>query len=242
MNKLKFAGMHNLSTIKGANKSAKSQSGFTLIEIAIVLVIIGLLLGGVLQGQQLIENSRVRSATNTLNGVAAAAFSYQDRYGRMPGDDGPSFTPLQNRGGAWTTIPNTHFGNADGILTATAANTFTGAAGEGAYFFTHLRAAGFITGDSTTAAGSAAILPSNPFGGVVGITGAPLWTTLNGNKLCMSNVPGSAAIALDTQLDDGAAGTGRFRGQVDTTGADAPTGALATTYNETNNYVVCYRM
>ncbi|MEX2367719.1 MAG: prepilin-type N-terminal cleavage/methylation domain-containing protein, partial [Pseudohongiellaceae bacterium] len=69
-----------------------SQKGFTLIEIAIVLVIIGLLLGGVLQGQQLIENSRVKSATNDFNGVAAGAFSYQDRYGRLPGDDGPLLT------------------------------------------------------------------------------------------------------------------------------------------------------
>tara|TARA_R110000772_G_scaffold46429_6_gene105987 strand:- start:1641 stop:2348 length:708 start_codon:yes stop_codon:yes gene_type:complete len=235
MNNLKMAGKNKI-------KGSRSQSGFTLIEIAIVLVIIGLLLGGVLQGQQLIENSRVRSATNTLNGIAAAAFSYQDRYGRMPGDDGPALANLTARGGAWGSIPATAFGNSDGILTATAANTFTGAAAEGAYFFTHLRAAGFITGDATTAAGSAAILPSNPFGGVVGITGATIFTNMNGNKLCMSNVPGSAGIALDTQLDDGAANTGRFRGQVDTTGADAPTGTVATAYDENNNYVVCYRM
>ena len=57
--------------------SMKAQSGFTLIEIAIVLVIVGLLLGGVLQGQQLIENSRVRAAVNDFNGVPAAAFSYK---------------------------------------------------------------------------------------------------------------------------------------------------------------------
>jgi len=73
------------------------EGGFTLIEIAIVLVIIGLLLGGVLQGQQLIENSRVKNATNTFNGIAAAAFSYQGRYGRMPGDDGNT-AALDTRG------------------------------------------------------------------------------------------------------------------------------------------------
>ena len=80
------------------NKMSKKQSGFTLIEIAIVLVIIGLLLGGVLQGQQLIENSRVRNAVNTINGTSAAAFAYVDRYRRFPGDDAGAVTA---RGASW---------------------------------------------------------------------------------------------------------------------------------------------
>ncbi|MBV2234391.1 MAG: prepilin-type N-terminal cleavage/methylation domain-containing protein, partial [Sterolibacterium sp.] len=67
---------------------AARQSGFTLVEIAIVLVIIGLLLGGVLKGQEMVENSRVKNAINEMNGVAAAYNSYLDRYRRLPGDDG----------------------------------------------------------------------------------------------------------------------------------------------------------
>ena len=58
----------------------KAQSGFTLVEIAIVLVIIGLLLGGVLKGQELIENGRVKNAANDMNGIVAAYNSYLDRY------------------------------------------------------------------------------------------------------------------------------------------------------------------
>ena len=50
----------------------KAQSGFTLVEIAIVLVIIGLLLGGVLKGQEMIENARIKSIVNDMNGVSAA--------------------------------------------------------------------------------------------------------------------------------------------------------------------------
>ena len=56
--------------------SSKRQGGFTLIEIAIVLVIIGLLLGGVLKGQELINTARVRALNNTVDGVTAAWFSF----------------------------------------------------------------------------------------------------------------------------------------------------------------------
>ena len=67
----------------------KAQSGFTLVEIAIVLVIIGLLLGGVLKGQELIENGRVKNAANDMNGLVAAYNSYLDRYRKLPGMMGP---------------------------------------------------------------------------------------------------------------------------------------------------------
>ena len=82
----------------------RAQSGFTLVEIAIVLVIIGLLLGGVLKGQELIENGRVKSAAADMNGISAAYNSYLDRYRRLPGDDGPTLAVLTARGGSWTTI------------------------------------------------------------------------------------------------------------------------------------------
>ena len=64
----------------------KQQKGFTLVEIAIVLVIIGLLLGGILKGQELINSARVRNLADQNSGVQAAYYGFIDRYRRIPGD------------------------------------------------------------------------------------------------------------------------------------------------------------
>jgi len=64
----------------------KNQRGFTLVEIAIVLVIIGLLLGGVLKGQEMITNAKVRNLADQGSGIKAAFFAFQDRYKALPGD------------------------------------------------------------------------------------------------------------------------------------------------------------
>jgi prepilin-type N-terminal cleavage/methylation domain-containing protein len=210
----------------------RAQSGFTLVEIAIVLVIIGLLLGGVLKGQELIENAKVKNAINDINAIKTAYYSYQDRYKRLPGDDG-NLAALQARGGSWANI--TQGGNNNGVIAVTAAQTFNGG-GENDNFFQHLRAAGFLTGDASSA--GAAALPRNSFGGSIGITNAAV---LGYNQatlmVCLGNVPGKAAAAIDSQIDDGVPNTGSVRA---TQGANntAP-GAAATAYSEDQSYTVC---
>lgn len=223
--------------MKKALNVSKQQQGFTLIEIAIVLVIIGLLVGGVLQGQELINNSRVKQAVKDMNGTAAAVFAYQDRYGRIPGDDGPAPT-LAARGASWTSVAA---GDADGNLEVTTAQTFTGA-GEGGPFWQQLKAAGFISGNPADTAALA--LPSNPWGGRLGVTAQNMGGNLTGNKVCLSQVPGSAAIAIDTELDDGLGASGRLRATLGTGGTNtAPSNAvLATPYSEDSVYTICYRM
>src|SRR5690348_16911781 len=67
-------------------KMGTNSKGFTLIEIAIVLVIIGLLLGGVLKGQELITGARVRNLISQQDGIKAAFFGFQDRFRALPGD------------------------------------------------------------------------------------------------------------------------------------------------------------
>src|ERR1035437_6988898 len=65
----------------------RNQSGFTLIEIAIVLVIIGLLLGGVLKGQELINSARVKNLATDFRNLPVLIYGYQDKYKALPGDD-----------------------------------------------------------------------------------------------------------------------------------------------------------
>jgi prepilin-type N-terminal cleavage/methylation domain-containing protein len=220
--------------MKNMSGVAKGQRGFTLIEIAIVLVIVGLLLGGVLQGQQLIENSRVRAAVNDIKGIPAAAYSYMDRYSRFPGDDGPTLANLTGRGGAWANV--TTFGNQNGTLDGAINLTFAPTE-ELLGFWQHLKASGFIPGNPATI--GAAALPQNPFGGLVGVnTGLIQGMPAGTNKLCMNNVPGAAAIALDGQLDDGLPDGGSFRANE----TALPVADAVATYNENTVYTVCIRI
>ncbi len=66
--------------------SAPSRHGFTLIELSIVLVIIGLIIGGVLVGRDLINAAAIRSQISQLEGFDMAVSVFQQKYGALPGD------------------------------------------------------------------------------------------------------------------------------------------------------------
>jgi prepilin-type N-terminal cleavage/methylation domain-containing protein len=178
------------------------QSGFTLVEIAIVLVIIGLLLGGVLKGQELIFNSKVKATFNLSREMSAAVNSYIDRYGQLPGDD----TQAATRFPAAAPLPVN--GNGDGNIPwnggcANGTNTF-----EQCEALYELRLAGFISGSGLTSL-------RTPFGGQSELAGAGYivanmgnTTALYFNSLGLTN---KAASAIDTSFDDGLPTTGSFR-------------------------------
>lgn len=174
------------------------EKGFTLVEIAIVLVIIGLLLGGILKGQEMITQARIKNMANDFNGVTAAYFSYQDRYKTVPGDDSQA-------GGRWPAPLNVTPGNGDGTIAGPYGSA--NAADESLLFWWHLRAAGMIAGPATGAGSTSQ--PSNAVGGIVGVQDSALG--LNGPVICSTNVPDKIALALDTQLDDSRATTGSIR-------------------------------
>jgi prepilin-type N-terminal cleavage/methylation domain-containing protein len=82
----------------------KRTQGFTLVEIAIVLVIIGLLLGGILKGQEMITQAKIKNVIADMSGVSAAMYGYQDRYKALPGDDKGAET-------RWSVAANATHGN-----------------------------------------------------------------------------------------------------------------------------------
>src|SRR3954469_20512983 len=119
-------------------KSMKAQAGFTLVEIAIVLVIIGLLLGGILKGQEMITQAKIKNIVNDFNGITAAVNSYQDRYRALPGDD-------LNAATRWSGAPAVNAANGNGQIAGLYNNVLTVAATgaqESNTFWWHLRLAG----------------------------------------------------------------------------------------------------
>ncbi len=64
----------------------RSNKGFTLVEMAIVLIIIGIILGAVVKGQDLITNARSKKLISAANTWNALTYAYMDRLGRFPGD------------------------------------------------------------------------------------------------------------------------------------------------------------
>lgn len=200
------------------------QSGFTLIEIAIVLVIIGLLLGGVLKGQEMIENSRIKSVVADMRGVSAAYNSYIDRFRAVPGDE----TAVIMNARGWT---GTAVGNGNGVLTITPAQTFTNA-GEQAAFWRALRASGFAVGNPVT--NGVAGLPRSGNNGLLGVSVAPYG--LVGISACVSGLSTKQARGVDTTIDGSESNAlGEARGDTGAANPLVPTPAAPTAlaYNET---------
>jgi prepilin-type N-terminal cleavage/methylation domain-containing protein len=226
----------------------QNHKGFTLVEIAIVLVIIGLLLGGILKGQEMITQAKIKNVIADMSGVSAAMYGYQDRYRALPGDD-KAANPRWSSADA---------GNGNGIIEGTWLSTTD--TDESLNFWHQLRLAGFVSGTGKEQ-------PFNAVSGRMGVqTGdgtddtpgpvlataadpsatPPIPTAIPGFgslMLCSGNLPDKIAISVDAQMDDGVGRTGGVRGFKQTTPNDAIS-AAAQPYAEdgVSSYIVCRQM
>jgi prepilin-type N-terminal cleavage/methylation domain-containing protein len=191
------------------------QSGFTLVEIAIVLVIIGLLLGGVLKGQEMITSSKGKALDNEKAGIQAAFTSYSDRYKAVAGDDLTASARFTNEKCGGAPCAN---GSGNGALVG-AWNTFSNAAAvpgvgnEQLFAWQHLRAAGFLKEGEASIFSS----PRHSGGGRVGVQPGQLYVGQNASATAqafigMENVPTNVAQSLDSSVDDGFINLGVYRG------------------------------
>lgn len=224
-------------------KSMKSQqSGFTLVEIAIVLVIIGLLLGGILKGQELINSAKVKNLANDFKTVPLYIYGYQDRFKALPGDDPGAFGAANSGHLPTSTAPAPSAadnGNGNGLIDG----LWDAAAGESYMFWRHVRAANFAAG-TTDNTDTVNYPPKNVEGGRIGLTSN---TTTNGPvagmsgtyAFCSANLLGKFAKQLDSTLDDGNTATGSVRIIANGT-ATAQAAAIATgTVDDATTYTVC---
>ena len=186
--------------------SMRRNQGFTLIEIAIVLVIIGLLLGGVLRGQELITGARVRNLISQQDGIKAAFFGFQDRYRALPGDYSAADPNIKCGD---TPCPN---GNGNGRIE-------TG--NETILVWTHLTAAGFMNGSYRANSGATtpddANTPKNPYSSYLQVIydanyGDPSGTSSSKHNLKTgTQVPVEIIAEVDRKIDDGRPYTGSFQ-------------------------------
>ena len=187
----------------------RNQQGFTLIEIAIVLVIIGLLLGGILKGQELITSARVRNLISQQDGIKAAFYGFQDRFRALPGDYSQADKNIQ-----MTTTGANANGNGDGQIIP-----LVGTPIESTLAWEHLARSGFINGNYAYGSGAPleTTTPKNPYGqflqlGYDNVYAVPVGQTAiaRHNLKTGSQIPAEIMAEVDRKVDDGNGATGSF--------------------------------
>lgn len=241
--------------------------GFSLVELSIVLVILGLLTGGILAGQSLIKGAELRAVSTEYNKFATAGSAFRDKYMALPGDmnNAVSFwgaqhaTPSTCANTASTTALTCN-GNGNGAI-AYVMNV----SDENARAWQHMANAGLIEGTYSGIFVTAdRYSPKSKFGGSnywqLGTYGPFAGNTTTfatgdqGNTLYAADAntyvmfKAEEAWNIDTKMDDGKPATGRIIGSKgDTTNpcTDRANQAVAAAdqaanYNLSNSGINCY--
>jgi len=210
--------------------------GFSLVELSIVLVILGLLTGGILAGQSLIKASELRALTAEYQRYTTATYTFRDKYLAVPGDMA-SATRFWSRHAnqAWcvtnssasVTTPGTCDGNSNNALEAAGAASQSG---EEFQFWRQLSLAGLIEGNYTGLAGTGAAddldpsinLPASKFTNAIwrvysmGSQANAFTLTYDVVMVSGLNDQGTAILTpeqlwnIDTKMDDGKPAYGRI--------------------------------
>lgn len=229
------------------------EAGFTLVELAVVMIIIGLLIGGVLKGQELIANAQIKATVAQIKSIETAVATFRDKYNGLPGDITNPTTRLPN----CTAAPCSTTGDGNNRINDAGLGINPAATDEEAVAFAQMAAAGLITGvqANSTTVGFGQMLPEAKIGGGFWLghttTGAASgglaagalptghYIVMNGAVAAVGAAtgalrPGQAA-QIDRIIDDGAPNSGTVR----VVGTDCTVAGPPVAYNEANESAAC---
>ena len=207
--------------------------GFTLVEVTIVLVIVGLMLGGVVKMQEMLVNTKVKRTQSDFAEFSSAVFAYDGRYRSLPGDDDSADqhfavytdgvndpTPAEINGdnsgtidGSWIGAPNSETANV----------------------WKHLRAAGLIVGDADDDT-----QPFNAYGGRIGVRDSSL--QILGHVLIFGSIDQRIAKILEDRFDDGLPASGTIQSDTTAVLVDATGPSSSADYFGSPRYFMAFRM
>lgn len=207
---------------------SQKKSGFSLIELSIVLIIIGLLIAGITGGASLIKSSELRSVMSEARNYAVGVNAFYTQYNALPGDFGTAVSASDAVGNGNSQIEHDSGSVAEGVeawrdlrtigaidnsLTYVAWSSGTPQLTVGTHFpASKVKASGWVFDYNTSTSQNVVVLT----GGSVNASGgtANTNTPVNSTATAVAAITPADALSIDAKIDDGAPATGKIQGVV----------------------------